>query len=1070
MRQKATQYKLFRGTKIMVTLFLLVALCLPLSIVGKESNTLSPSQIPVVAFSGDSLVVNDDTATTTKNTPVRIDVLTNDFDADGGTLWLTSVSTPSHGTVVINSDFSITYTPEENWIGTDKFTYTVVKSTGEAGYGTVTVLVMDNNPPIAMEDKVLTRVGQKVVLSPTANDLDPEDDDFHIVRIMQPDNGYVQLLTPTTVSYTPYSWFSGTDVFEYTVADAKGATSTSTVTVFISNDRNMLAAVADAFRTLEETTTVMSPLLNDILPEGQEISVSIATSPQHGVIDILEDHRISYTPTTDWNGIDEFSYKLSDGLGRNETATVLVQVLPVQDPPVAVKDQVVTTKNTQIIIDPLSNDYDPDGDEISLQGFFQPAHGTAQDLGDGRVLYTPKQDWIGFDSFIYVISDGNGHTAISTVYIEVIEQNQPPVAVNDQITTQKNTPITVPVLDNDYDPDGDQLVVEEVGTPRYGYAHIDAYKNVQYTPPLDWVGEDSFSYVISDGRGGKSTGLVSISVVETNLAPPLASDDYAATDQNSPVDIMVLANDTDPNGLRLTVVSVSKPAHGTAVIMSSEGVIRYTPESNWYGTDVFTYTIANSEGLTTQARVTVTVRETKTEEKPQINHVPVAKNDTATTDKNKPIKIYVLANDYDVDSDYLNIGSVTQPRNGKVTINSDRTVTYTPNKDFAGTDTFTYTVIDGKGGKAVGTVTVQVIAPNSPPTANNDSASTKLNTAVKINVLANDKDPDGDALTVQITVKPKNGSARVNADNSVTYTPNKGFFGTDSFTYSVQDGKGGKATAVVTITVTNPGTSRKNVVITLRVGTTKYYVGDQPKYLDSQPIIRGGRTLLPIRFVVEAMGGSVAWYQQDRRVVVQLGSDMIELWIGKSTARVNGKEQPIDPNNPKVVPEIVNSRTMVPLRFVAEKLGAEVGWFDKTKHVVVIYGPYKTALFRLGNSEYLANSKMLNSGLPPMMKNNKVFFDPQPVIEHFGGTFTWNSASKNLTMKLGSSSLTHTVGTNYAVVNGTTKALDTTSSQLVSMVVNQRPLLPADFVAKSMNMGYVWDSMTQTLLMFYKTK
>ena len=145
-----------------------------------------------------------------------------------------------------------------------------------------------------------------------------------------------------------------------------------------------------------------------------------------------------------------------------------------------------------------------------------------------------------------------------------------------------------------------------------------------------------------------------------------------------------------------------------------------------------------------------------------------------------------------------------------------------------------------------------------------------------------------------------------------------------------------------------------------------------------------------------------------------------------------------------------------------------MGWLDKTKHIVVIYGPYKTALFRLGNSEYLANSNMLNSRIPPMMKNNKVFFDPQPVIEHFGGSFTWNSASRTLTIRLGSRSLTHTVGTNYAIVNGTRTPLDSSNSQVASMVVNQRPLLPADFVARSMNIGFVWDSMTQTLFMFYK--
>jgi len=198
------QNKSFRVIKSILTLLLLVALCLPVGTFGIESNTSTRPQMSVAALSSESMIVNNDTATTAKNTPVTIDVLANDSDLDGGMLWLASVSTPSHGTVAINSDFSITYTPEQDWIGTDKFTYTVVKSTGEAGYGEVTVVVIENNPPVAMEDKILTRIGQEVVFSPTANDLDPENDDFYIIEISQPNNGYVPLLTPTTVSYTPY--------------------------------------------------------------------------------------------------------------------------------------------------------------------------------------------------------------------------------------------------------------------------------------------------------------------------------------------------------------------------------------------------------------------------------------------------------------------------------------------------------------------------------------------------------------------------------------------------------------------------------------------------------------------------------------------------------------------------------------------------------------------------------------------------------------------------------------------------------------------------------------------------
>jgi hypothetical protein len=123
----------------------------------------------------------------------------------------------------------------------------------------------------------------------------------------------------------------------------------------------------------------------------------------------------------------------------------------------------------------------------------------------------------------------------------------------------------------------------------------------------------------------------------------------------------------------------------------------------------------------------------------------------------------------------------------------------------------------------------------------------------------------------------------------------------------------------------------------LRIGQTSFTVNGISNTLDSPPVIKNNRTLLPIRPIVEALGGTVGWDATEKKVTVSLGSTTIELWIGKNTARVNGITKPIDSTNSKVVPEIINSRTMLPLRFVAEKLGCDVQWDGPTQTITITY-------------------------------------------------------------------------------------------------------------------------------------
>jgi hypothetical protein len=195
---------------------------------------------------------------------------------------------------------------------------------------------------------------------------------------------------------------------------------------------------------------------------------------------------------------------------------------------------------------------------------------------------------------------------------------------------------------------------------------------------------------------------------------------------------------------------------------------------------------------------------------PKPNQAPVAGDDSANTDEDIGITIDVLSNDSDADGDPIVISSVTEPVSGTAVENNDGTITYTPDANFNGTDSFTYTIDDGNGGTDTATVTVTVNPVADPPDAVDDAESTTVDTVVTIDVLANDSDPDGDALAVIDVTAPVNGTAEaVDSDadgvlDSVTYTPASDFIGTDSFTYTVSDGNGGTATATVTVDVTGP--------------------------------------------------------------------------------------------------------------------------------------------------------------------------------------------------------------------------------------------------------------------------
>ncbi|MBX2998860.1 MAG: tandem-95 repeat protein [Caldilineaceae bacterium] len=378
----------------------------------------------------------------------------------------------------------------------------------------------------------------------------------------------------------------------------------------------------------------------------------------------------------------------------NNVASVTTTLL-LNQPPVATDDEATTDQGTPLEIDVLTNDSDPDGDDLTIISVGVPGHGTAVVGSSSSVVYTPDAGFHGMDSFTYTISDGELE-ATATVTVIVLPVNYAPVADDQHVSLDEDGSIAITLTASDMD--GDALSFSVVTAPLYGTLSGEA-PDLLYTPTADFHGTDSFTFVANDGEVDSNLATVTITVHPVNDAP-MATDDEAITDEDTPVEIDVLANDSDVDGDDLTIIAVGMPGHGAAVVSGPSSVV-YTPTLDFHGTDVFTYTVSDGE-LEATATVTVIVL--------PVNDAPIAMDDEADTGLDQQITIAVLENDYDVDDDPISVVSISQPVTGTATLHADGTVTYTPATGFRGTDHFTYTISDGEL-SATATVIVHVVLP-----------------------------------------------------------------------------------------------------------------------------------------------------------------------------------------------------------------------------------------------------------------------------------------------------------------------------------------------------------------------
>ncbi len=295
----------------------------------------------------------------------------------------------------------------------------------------------------------------------------------------------------------------------------------------------------------------------------------------------MSNGQLKYAPAADFVGEDTMTYRSCDSLGACDSAQLKVIILldatGIQAP-VLTDDEAEMSAAESVDVYVLDNDVDPDGTFLSIKYACEPRHGNAEIMSGGRIRYRPASDFSGIDTFCYVACDEDQLCAAALVSVTVPEPpNLPPAALDDFVSTPKGVPVTLRPLDNDIDPNEDPLVLWTVGSPPNGRASASG-NELTFTPSPDFVGEVWFTVTISDGRGGLAESYVIVLVLPDTNLPPTAADDRRAASLVAPTDLMVRANDTDPEDDALTITWVSYPR--SATVSADLGVVSRGPDGD----------------------------------------------------------------------------------------------------------------------------------------------------------------------------------------------------------------------------------------------------------------------------------------------------------------------------------------------------------------------------------------------------------------------------------------------------------------------------------------------------------
>jgi len=710
----------------------------------KANDGTSDSNIATVTMtvsSEDDEPNTIDVATTTdEDVAVTVNLSADEYDGDSYSFAI--ITDVSNGTTSLNGSV-VTYTPNQDWNGTDTFTFEATDDRimfGKRNVATATITVNAvNDAPVANDiTNQITDENRMMQLDITLDATDV-DGDALTYNITSTNNGSVTI-NGTIATYEPTQDWNGEDSFTYVANDGSVDSNTATVTITVNavNDAPVIIPAANNGTTNMSEDGSMYEQFTATDVDGDDVTLSIVTNPANATITNFTNDdpdcpgncaSFTYTPTTNWHGTDTFTYKANDGTLDSAIETHTFIVNSVNDLPVVT--DITTSTNEDSPVTFSVHDYitDSDGDDTYWSYFVdtQPANGTVtvEDSNNGNYTYTPNADWNGTDSFTwYVYDDGNGpepgNSNVATTTITVNAVEDAPIANNvsasvDEDMTGSTIRIKGDATDNaGSDPDGDNVTFIIVSLPSNASIYNDAGGGIPdgdalavgdeitsyytiYNPTANYFGTDTFTFKTNDGKADSNIATVTVTV--NNVDDQATAQDFTVTtDEDTPVTVQILSSyidDVDDNDVGPNDIIVNDPSNGTqnhSPCDCSSTSFTYTPNANWNGTDTMTYKVSfqNSPPYQYSELATITVIVNP------VDDAAVTSDISATTNQDTPVEVTFNVSDIDTPSSNFYYENASAPSNGGASNDtSTPTATYTPGQNWTGSDSWTYQVRNG---------------------------------------------------------------------------------------------------------------------------------------------------------------------------------------------------------------------------------------------------------------------------------------------------------------------------------------------------------------------------------------
>ncbi|MGB1204391.1 MAG: Ig-like domain-containing protein [Chitinophagales bacterium] len=619
---------------------------------------------------------------------------------------------------------------------------------------------------------------------------DPNNDNVAVVSGHTTFNCSLVFLNDSCVRYTPLPGFVGTDtVFLEICDDQMPAACSQSVTIvhvgcLAPVSENDMVVLSSTYMTVNQSiSNVFEPYENGINVDvtkndnivcGTNFVVPIITSPpNNGTYSIISATEIHYQPNADFVGLDSLTYVSCNNCPLCDTAQMVINVLP---PDFGCNTDIYKCVGPFTTTNICPQFCTLDFDEIT-QYTYEAEHGTIDSPINNCSFYIPNSNFIGIDIVTFTACDETGYCETTKAYV-TIEANcgdNMPVATDDFAETTANVPVVIQVLNNDYDIDGQNLLVIQTSPPNDGVIDIDPnYQTVIYTANIGFIGIDSFTYTICDPTQQCVTASVVVEVLDIEICNETAA--YCVA-QFTPLNICVEFCDLqNENSVSIT------DAHTTfecSLNMLNDTCLQFTPLPAFLGTDVITIIGCDADNLCDTTLVTV--------------HVgcvaPQAHDDNAVTQSGQYVELNVLQNDVaPCEDSELSINIFTPPNNGSILIATNQTVVYTPSNDFVGTEIIEYQVCNDCSDTACdyANIIVEVLGVNEIIVANNDLITTSINSEILSNVLSNDEYTSAISdININLFADAENGNVFFDLEGNAIYYPDNDFQGIDYFTYEI---------------------------------------------------------------------------------------------------------------------------------------------------------------------------------------------------------------------------------------------------------------------------------------------